>query len=81
MKQRMSKKKHRQVKEATGLKVFSLWHRGGRTPRYWDVFVERHNLDGGWFYGYWYPEAGEFVREMGAAFGDINYKDIKEVKR
>lgn len=50
MKQRMGDKKIREVEAKTGRKIRSMWHRGGRHPRYWEVFFEDHAV------GYWVPE-------------------------
>jgi len=55
MKQRMGDKKRRQVEEKTGRQIRSMWHRGGRRPRYWEVFFEDRTV------GYWVPEQWEVV--------------------
>jgi L-rhamnose isomerase len=56
MKQRMSTKRHAEVEEATGMKVRSMWHRGGRNPRYYDVFFgEEGDTEGK--VGFWIPDS------------------------
>ena len=50
MKQRVSDKKRRYVESKTGKPIRSMWARGGREPRYWDVLFEDHTI------GYWFPE-------------------------
>ena len=49
MKQRVGEKKRRAVEAEIGHPIRSMWARGGRNPRYWDVFFEDHSV------GRWYP--------------------------
>lgn len=60
MKQRMGDKNRRMVEEKTGKPVRSMWHRGGRNPRYWEVFFGTPDDEEGEV-GYWYPEYVEKV--------------------
>ena len=41
--QRVSKRKHWMIEQRAGLPVRSAWARGGRNPRYWDVFFGAEN--------------------------------------
>ena len=50
MKQRVGDKNRHYVEQRTGRKIRSMWHRGGRNPRYWDVFFEGGDV------GLWFPE-------------------------
>ena len=50
MRQRVGDKKRRYVEQRTGKPIRSMWARGGRNPRYWDVYFEDHSV------GYWFPE-------------------------
>jgi hypothetical protein len=50
VKQRVGDKRRREVEKELGHPIRSMWHRGGRHPRYWEVFFEDHSV------GRWYPE-------------------------
>ena len=65
MKQRMGEKARRRVQQVTGRPVRSVWHRGGRNPRYYDVFFG--NDDDTWGdVGFFFPDTEELqMSEMG----------------
>ena len=54
----MGDKKRRKVEAEVGYPIFSMWHRGGRNPRYWQVFFYSASLDpaDGGRTGSYYPE-------------------------
>lgn len=55
MRQRVGDKKRRYVEQRTGRPIRSMWSRGGRNPRYWDVyFGTKDDVEGD--VGRWYPE-------------------------
>ena len=54
MKQRVGDRKRQEVEAKTGRPIRSMWARGGRNPRYWDVYFGAEDDDGGET-GYWYP--------------------------
>ena len=45
MKQRMGDRSNRRIEEHCGYPVMSAWHRGGRNPRYYDVYFYSASLD------------------------------------
>ena len=55
MKQRVGEKKRKEVEAKLGRPIRSMWARGGRNPRYWDVFFGEESDTEGEF-GYWYPQ-------------------------
>ena len=60
MRQRVGDKKRREVEAKLGRPIRSMWSRGGRNPRYWDVFFgEEGDIEGDT--GYWYPEQRQKV--------------------
>ena len=54
MKQRVGDKKRREVEAKVGRPIRSMWARGGRSPRYWDVYFGTADDTEGEV-GYWYP--------------------------
>ena len=54
MKQRVGEKKTREVEAKTGRPIRSMWARGGRHPRYWEVFFGTAEDTEGEV-GRWYP--------------------------
>ena len=55
MKQRVGDKKRREVEAKVGRPIRSMWARGGRNPRYWDVFFGTEDDTEGET-GAWYPQ-------------------------
>ena len=56
----MSKAKTKEVEAKIGRPIRSMWHRGGRNPRYYDVFLgEPDDTEGD--FGWWYPDSERLV--------------------
>lgn len=56
--QRMSDKKRKQVERETGLSIYSMWHRGGRRPRYYNLFLREDDAPEG-KEALYYPDTGK----------------------
>jgi hypothetical protein len=41
----MGDQKRRKVEAECGYPIFSMWHRGGRSPRYWQVYFYSESMD------------------------------------
>jgi len=54
----MGDQKRRQVEAEVGYPIYSMWHRGGRNPRYWQVLFYSESMDpnDGGQTGRYYPE-------------------------
>ena len=60
MRQRVGDKKRRELETKLGRPIRSVWSRGGRSPRYWDVYFGTDQDDEGEV-GYWFPEQRQKV--------------------
>jgi len=67
MRQRVGEKKRKKVEALTGYPIESMWARGGRNPRYWQVFFLPETLDrnDGGAVGHYYPDTQEIVMTDG----------------
>jgi hypothetical protein len=56
--QRMGDQKRRKVEAEVGYPIYSMMHRGGRDPRYWQVnfYSESMDPEDGGLTGRYYPE-------------------------
>ena len=73
MRQRIGDKKRRMVEAEVGYPICSMWHRGGRSPRYWQVYFYSASMDpaDGGATGRYYPE--QFTTPSKLVMSDIRW--------